>query len=121
MLSNWRKMKTAKQLGHIKKAKCLLKSDPDYFAKLAARRKGESNPNMARKPIKEASALGGKNRGQGVKNQQRKARSEELQKKIEDEEHKAKLNTQQREERKEEKHAKQIIWDEADDTVDKWE
>ena len=117
-------MKTAKQLGHIKKAKRLLKSDPDYFAKLAARRKGESNPNMARKPIKEASALGGKNRGQGVKNQQRKARSEELQQKIVEakraEQHKAKLNTQQREERKEEKHVKQIIWDEADDTVDNW-
>lgn len=118
-------MKTARQLSHIKKAKRILKSDPEYFAKLAARRKGETNPNMARKVAKEVSALGGKNRGHGVKNQRRKARSQELQQKIIEakriEQHKAKLNTQQREERKEVKHVKKIIWDEADDTVDKWE
>lgn len=78
-------MKSARQIAAAKRAARLLRKDPDHFAKLAAKRKGEKNPNMARPVIPEASAKGGSNRGNGEKEQQRRARSKELQRKLEEE------------------------------------
>lgn len=75
-------MKTPRQLSHEKKARMLLKKDPDYFAKLAAKRKGETNPNMARPVDKEKSARGGLNRGKSMREQNRRQRSKELEEKL---------------------------------------
>jgi len=75
-------MKTAKQLSAEKKARSLLRKDPDHFAKLAAKRKGTKNPNMARPQDKEKSARGGLNRGNSMREQTRRQRSKELEEKL---------------------------------------
>lgn len=106
--------KTARQISHAKKAARLMKKDPEYFAKLAARRKGEKNPNMARSNAAEAGKKGGLMKN-GTKHRLRKERSAELQEKLKKgtiEHPKAKIVRKINQERKERKHGD--VWEEKE-------